>query len=121
MDERSENYRNWQQQLRAALAHFGDIAETSILARVCSSYLSFSVRDIKGEVLINALQKHGVIVSATSSACSSRQTKTSHVVEALNIDEHFKTGVVRVSFGAHVTSDYITQLIQVINTVLKEV
>ncbi|TKI72216.1 cysteine desulfurase [Lysinibacillus mangiferihumi] len=119
MDERSENYRNWQQQLRAALAHFGDIVHIISTPECAAHILSFSVRDIKGEVLINALQKHGVIVS-TSSACSSRQTKTSHVVEALNIDEHFKKGVVRVSFGAHVTSDDITQLIQVINTVLKE-
>lgn len=119
MDERSENYRNWQQQLRAALAHFGDIVHIISTPACAAHILSFSVRDIKGEVLINALQKHGVIVS-TSSACSSRQTKTSHVVEALNIDEHFKKGVVRVSFGAHVTSDDITQLIQVINTVLKE-
>lgn len=119
MDERSENYRNWQQQLRAALAHFGDIVHIISTPECAAHILSFSVRDIKGEVLINALQKHGVIVS-TSSACSSKQTKTSHVVEALNIDEHFKKGVVRVSFGAHVTSDDITQLIQVINTVLKE-
>lgn len=119
MEERSENYRNWQQQLRAALAHFGDIVHIISTPECAAHILSFSVRDIKGEVLINALQKHGVIVS-TSSACSSRQTKTSHVVEALNIDEHFKKGVVRVSFGAHVTSDDITQLIQVINTVLKE-
>lgn len=51
--------------------------------------LSFSIRDLKGEIMINAFQKRGVIVS-TSSACSSKQTKTSHVVEALNIDEHFK-------------------------------
>ncbi|POZ55320.1 Cysteine desulfurase IscS [Lysinibacillus sphaericus] len=119
MNDRSNNYRNWQQQLRTALAHFGDMVHIISTPACAAHILSFSVRDIKGEVLINALQKHGVIVS-TSSACSSKQTKTSHVVEALNIDEHFKKGVIRVSFGAHVTSDDIAQLIQVINTVLKE-
>lgn len=119
MKDRSNNYRNWQQQLRTALAHFGDMVHIISTPACAAHILSFSVRDIKGEVLINALQKHGVIVS-TSSACSSKQTKTSHVVEALNIDEHFKKGVIRISFGAHVTSDDIAQLIQVINTVLKE-
>lgn len=119
MNDRSNNYRNWQQQLRTALAHFGDMVHIISTPACAAHILSFSVRDIKGEVLINALQKHGVIVS-TSSACSSKQTKTSHVVEALNIDEHFKKGVIRISFGAHVTSDDIAQLIQVINTVLKE-
>ncbi|WP_432702629.1 cysteine desulfurase family protein [Lysinibacillus sphaericus] len=119
MKDRSNNYRNWQQQLRTALAHFGDMVHIISTPACAAHILSFSVRDIKGEVFINALQKHGVIVS-TSSACSSKQTKTSHVVEALNIDEHFKKGVIRISFGAHVTSDDIAQLIQVINTVLKE-
>lgn len=119
MKDRSNNYRNWQQQLRTALAHFGDMVHIISTPACAAHILSFSVRDIKGEVLINALQKYGVIVS-TSSACSSKQTKTSHVVEALNIDEHFKKGVIRISFGAHVTSDDIAQLIQVINTVLKE-
>jgi len=119
MKDRSNNYRNWQQQLRTALAHFGDMVHIISTPACAAHILSFSVRDIKGEVLINALQKYGVIVS-TSSACSSKQTKTSHVVEALNIDEHFKKGVIRISFGAHVTLDDIAQLIQVINTVLKE-
>lgn len=89
MKDRSNNYRNWQQQLRTALAHFGDMVHIISTPACAAHILSFSVRDIKGEVLINALQKYGVIVS-TSSACSSKQTKTSHVVEALNIDEHFK-------------------------------
>lgn len=119
MNERSENYRKWQQQIRAALAHFGDVVHILSTPECAAHILSFSVRDLKGEILINAMQKHGVIVS-TSSACSSKQTKTSHVVEALNIDEHFKKGVIRVSFGAYVTSDDIDQLLQVINTVLKE-
>ena len=37
-----------------------------------------------GEVFINALQKEDVIVS-TSSACSSKQTKTSHVLKAMHL------------------------------------
>lgn len=119
MNERQEKYRNWQREIRAELEQFGDVVHILSTPECAAHILSFSVRDLKGEVLINALQKYGVIVS-TSSACSSKQTKTSHVVEALNIDEHFKKGVIRVSFGAHVTSEDIALFIQVIKKVMME-
>ncbi|TQR18438.1 cysteine desulfurase family protein [Psychrobacillus vulpis] len=60
--------------------------------------VSFAVRGVKGEVIINALQKEDVIVS-TSSACSSRQTKTSHVLKAIHIEDDYIKGVVRLSFS----------------------
>lgn len=119
MQERAEKYRAWQQEIRVELAQFGDVVHILSSPACAAHILSFSVRNIKGEVLINAMQKHGVIVS-TSSACSSKQTKTSHVVEALTIDEHYKKGVIRISFGAHVTAEDIAQFIQVIKKVLME-
>ena len=70
--------------------------------------VSFSVRKIKGEVLINALQQKGVIVS-TSSACSSRQTKTSHVLKAMHIQDEYIKGVIRLSISSFNTEDEIEQ------------
>ncbi|WP_391202597.1 cysteine desulfurase family protein [Psychrobacillus sp. L4] len=60
--------------------------------------ISFSVRGVKGEVFINALQKEDVIVS-TSSACSSKQTKTSHVLKAMHLEDDYIKGVIRLSFS----------------------
>lgn len=70
--------------------------------------ISFSVRKIKGEVLINALQQQDVIVS-TSSACSSRQTKTSHVLKAMHISDDYIKGVLRVSLSTINTQQEIDQ------------
>lgn len=70
--------------------------------------ISFSVRKIKGEVLINALQQQDVIVS-TSSACSSRQTKTSHVLKAMHISDDYIRGVLRVSLSTINTQQEIDQ------------
>ena len=61
--------------------------------------VTFSVRKVKGEVIINALQKRNVIVS-TSSACSSRQTKTSHVLQAMHISDDYIKGVIRLSISS---------------------
>ncbi len=93
-----KNTLKWQQELRTFLQSFGDEIHLLSTEAGAPHILSFSVRGLKGEILINALQKEGVIVS-TSSACSSKQTKTSHVVEALKIDQAFKNGVLRLSFG----------------------
>lgn len=70
--------------------------------------VSFSVRKVKGEVIINALQKEDVIVS-TSSACSSKQTKTSHVLTAMHIEDDYIKGVIRLSFSYMNTEEEIQQ------------
>ena len=44
--------------------------------------VNISFDDIKGEVLVHALEKHRIFVS-TGSACSSRKTRISHVLHAM--------------------------------------
>lgn len=114
-----KKYRQWNDEICTQLRGYGDVVHILSTPQGAAHILSFSIRDLKGEVIINALQKRNVIVS-TSSACSSKQTKTSHVVEALNIDEHFKKGVIRISFGAHVTNEDIVKFKQVLDEVLME-
>ena len=70
--------------------------------------ISFSVQNVKGEVLINALQQQDIIVS-TSSACSSRQTKTSHVLKAMHISDDYIKGVLRISLSTINTKQEIDQ------------
>ncbi|MCZ8533184.1 cysteine desulfurase family protein [Psychrobacillus psychrodurans] len=70
--------------------------------------ISFSVKKMKGEVLINALQQQDVIVS-TSSACSSRQTKTSHVLKAMHISDDYIKGVLRISLSTISTQQEVDQ------------
>lgn len=96
------NYTKWATNLHDFFATFGEEVYVLSSRDGAPHIMSFSVRGLKGEILINALQKRDILVS-TSSACSSKQTKTSHVVEALNIDSRFKNGVLRISFGANNT------------------
>ena len=80
---------------------------------------SFGVKGLKGEILINALQKRGVIVS-TSSACFSKAKKTSHVVKALNVPAPFEAGVLRLSMGALTTAADIDAFIKAFKEVMTE-
>ena len=101
-----EKYKKWNDELRSYLVQFGE--EIFVLSPVdaANHILSFSVKGLKGEILINALQKENIIVS-TSSACSSKQTKDSHVVEAMKIAPQYKKGVIRISFGSMTTEQDI--------------
>lgn len=112
------NYERWSKDLREFLGNYPSI---KIISPVQGAVhiLSFSIRDIKGEVIINALQAKGIIVS-TSSACSSKQTKTSHVIEALNISDTYKKGVIRISFGYGMTDEHIQHFKENFKGIMKQ-
>ncbi|MEK4627627.1 MAG: cysteine desulfurase family protein [Solibacillus sp.] len=119
MPEQLTKFKKWFTQLHDFFAQFGSEVYVLSSRNGAPHILSFSVRGLKGEILINALQKRNIIVS-TSSACSSKQTKTSHVVEALNIDSRYKNGVLRISFGANTTDEEISAFEKEFTAVMKE-
>lgn len=114
-----EKYTRWQKEIRTFLTSFGEDIHLLSTEQGAPYITSMSVRGLKGEVLINALQKQGIIVS-TSSACSSKQTKTSHVVEAINTPPNFKKGVLRISFGMQTTDADIQKFEEVFTNVMKQ-
>lgn len=112
-------YKEWHDELIQFLTEFGDNIHLLSTKDGARHILSLSVKSLKGEILINALQKRGIIVS-TSSACSSKQTKTSHVVEAVKVPSEFKKGVIRISFGAKTTEQDIKEFKKAFTNVMNE-
>jgi len=100
-----EKYKQWNERLRQSMSEY---KEVQILSPedAAAHILTVSVKEIKGEVLVNALQARDIIVS-TSSACSSKQTKISHVIQAIGVSDSYKKGVIRISFG---TSNHDQQI-----------
>lgn len=111
-------YVQWNQKLRSFMDNFKDVR---ILTPEDSAahILTISVRHIKGEVLVNALQAKGIIVS-TSSACSSKQTKISHVIKAIGLSDDFTKGVIRISLGTSNTNQQIEHFIEQFSTIMKQ-
>lgn len=70
----------------------------------------FAINNIEGETLVMALDKQGFAV-ASGSACSSDSTEPSHVLLAMGVDRDLARGAVRVSFGAHNTSEEVQQFL----------
>lgn len=59
---------------------------------------SVSFADLRGEVLLHALERKGVYVS-TGSACSSKKRGQSHVLEQLPLEKTYMEGTIRFSFS----------------------
>ncbi|MCM3743633.1 cysteine desulfurase [Sporosarcina luteola] len=80
--------------------------------------LSISFKSINGEVAVNYFQENGIILS-TSSACSSKNKNAGHVIEAIGLENKFKNGVIRISFGNTNTKDEIDEFIKVLKSFME--
>lgn len=61
--------------------------------------LSISFRGAKGEMLLHRLDLMGIAI-AVGSACNAKETKLSHVIQAIQIPEEYRNGTVRITLGA---------------------
>lgn len=60
--------------------------------------ISLSFKGADGEMLLHRLDLMGVCVS-TGSACDSAKTQISHVLQAIQLDDAYAKGTIRISFG----------------------
>lgn len=60
--------------------------------------LSLSFQHVEGEMLLHRLDLMGIMVS-TGSACDSRNTQISHVLQAIEADGQYAAGTIRISLG----------------------
>ena len=61
-------------------------------------HLSLSFKDCEGETLLHRLDLENICV-ATGSACNSRQTQISHVLQAIGVPKDYINGTIRITFG----------------------
>ncbi len=71
--------------------------------------LSLSFLGVNGETLLHRLDLLGIMVS-TGSACDSKNTQISHVLKAINSDERYAKGTIRISLGRENTVNEAEQI-----------
>lgn len=59
---------------------------------------------LDGEAVLHRLDLMGIMVS-TGSACDSKSTHISHVLHAIDVDELYAKGTIRISLGKDNTMD----------------
>lgn len=62
--------------------------------------VSLSFKNSDGEMLLHRLDLMGIVIS-TGSACDSKNTQISHVIQAVRVPSEFAKGTIRVSFGKY--------------------
>ncbi len=75
--------------------------------------ISFSVRGIRSEVLLHALEDKGIYVSA-GSACASNHPQTSKTLMAINLDRNLWDSTIRFSMSVFTTKEEIDYTLQVL-------
>ena len=68
--------------------------------------ISLTVKDVRAEVLLHALEEKHVYISA-GSACSSNRPAVSSTLKAIAVPEYALGSTVRFSFSAHTTAEEI--------------
>ena len=71
--------------------------------------LSLSFKGADGEALLHRLDLMGISVS-TGSACNSKSTELSHVLQAIDMPDEYAFGTIRVSLGYENTEDDVERI-----------
>lgn len=66
--------------------------------------INISLRQQNAEMLLHRLDLKGIFIS-TGAACDSKETKVSHVLEAINVPSDYAEGTIRITFGKDNTTD----------------
>lgn len=80
--------------------------------------ISLSFSGHEGEALLHRLDLMGICVS-TGSACDSKETQISHVLQAIELDADLAKGTIRLSLGKNNTEDDIDVIVDALRKILK--
>lgn len=81
--------------------------------------LSLSFPYANGETILHRLDLMGIMVS-TGSACNSKNTQISHVLSAINADELYAKGTVRISLGKDNTMNEVEKIADAIIKIVSQ-
>ena len=79
--------------------------------------MSLSVRGVRAEVLLHALEDKGVYVSA-GSACSTNHPHPSDTLTAIGIDKNLITSTIRLSMSVMTTEEEIDAAVEALKEII---
>lgn len=80
--------------------------------------ISLSFKGHDGETILHRLDLMGICIS-TGSACDSVNTQTSHVLKAIQLDESYARGTIRISLGKDNTPEDVTAIVVALKKILQ--
>ncbi|MBQ7564931.1 MAG: aminotransferase class V-fold PLP-dependent enzyme [Lachnospiraceae bacterium] len=105
------------------LIAFASITETNIPfvrnggLHILPGLISLSFPGADGEAILHRMDLLGICIS-TGSACNSKDTEISHVLKAINLDEEYAKGTIRVSLGKYNTAEDVEKIVRGLEKIL---
>lgn len=96
----------------AGVKFYRNGAENHIMGNVSLSFCGY-----EGEAIMHRLDLLGIEVS-TGSACDSKETQISHVLDAIGLDKSLAKGTVRISLGKYNTEQDVVSIVNALEKVL---
>jgi cysteine desulfurase len=81
--------------------------------------LNVSFIGLKPEVIVHALEEHGVYIS-TKSACSSKVKEVSHVLLEMGLGQRVAESAIRISFSGQNTMEEIQQFQEIMQEIVSK-
>lgn len=81
--------------------------------------ISISVKNVRAEVLLHALEEKGIYVSS-GSACASNKNTVSDTLRAIGLEKEFLDSTIRISLSVFNTSDEIEYTIAALTEIIPE-
>lgn len=82
--------------------------------------MSLSFKGMNGEALLHRLDLSGISVS-TGSACDSKNTRISHVLQAIGLEPEYAKGTIRISLSKENTEEDICKIAEALGRIVKSV
>ncbi|MDN3018215.1 cysteine desulfurase family protein [Paenibacillus sp. BSR1-1] len=105
--------------LRKNLTKIEDIQIHTPVQHAAPHILNFSLRGIKSEVFIHALEQNGIFVSTTS-ACSSKKKSPSNTLLAMGVPESLAESAIRISLSFDNTEAEALKVLSIIEKTVNQ-
>lgn len=79
--------------------------------------INISIRGMDGEMILHRLDLMHIMIS-TGAACDTKNTKVSHVLKAIGVDESYIKGTIRISLSKDNTEDDVKCIVKALNTIV---
>jgi cysteine desulfurase len=102
-----------------SMAQVPNVILTGHLTQRVPHIASFAFKDLNGEDIVNLLSEKG-IASASGSACTASSIEVSHVLDAMDLEEEWIKGSLRLSLSRYTTREEIDFVVKNLLTILNK-
>ena len=85
---------------------------------ILPGHISLSFPGADGEAILHRMDLLGICIS-TGSACNSQDTEICHVLKAIDLDEEYAKGTIRVSLGKYNTAEDVEKIVRGLEKILR--